>query len=207
MMNLYLKVAFLRRAKWWLIALLFLIVPIEGRADVAKEANPSVFSQKEAVSNQFLSFNLFGLTYTYEHAFTPKATVLFSGGASYTLGDTWSREIYAGYSNTRFYHLLSAYLAVEPRYYYNLEKRSRMEKQTAGNSGGYLSVEALYGFPLAVSRNIDTSHILSVTPYWGFRRVWNHFLLDVSGGLGLLATSDGDAYLNLAFRLGLGYKF
>lgn len=130
MMNLPLNIAFFRKTEWRLITLMFLIFPVEGRADVVKETDPSVFNQKEAVSNQYLSFNLFGLTYTYEHALTPKATVLLSGGASYTLGDTWSREIYAGYSNTRFYHLLSAYLAVEPRYYYNLEKRSRMEMPT-----------------------------------------------------------------------------
>lgn len=207
MMNLPLNIAFFRKTEWRLITLLFLILPLEGRADIVKETDPSVFKQKKAVSNQFLNFNLFGLTYTYERAFTPKATVLFSGGASYTFGNAWGRDMNLDYSGTRVYHLLAAYLAVEPRYYYNLERRSQMEKRTVGNSGGYLSVELLYGFPLAVSHQVETSHIFGVTPYWGFRRVWNHFLLDVSGGLGLLAASDGDAYLNLAFRLGLGYKF
>lgn len=103
--------------------------------------------------------------------------------------------------------LVTGDLAIEPRFYYNLKKRHRNGKRTWGNSGGYLSACFGYSFPIAISSGVKTAHIYVITPYWGFRRVWKHFLFDLSGGAGYIKSSNGNSAIYPTVRIGLGYRF
>ena len=109
--------------------------------------------------------------------------------------------------DTKDYHLVTGDLAIEPRFYYNLKKRHRNGKRTWGNSGGYLSVNFGYSFPITITSGVKAAHIYVITPYWGFRRVWKHFLFDLSGGVGYIGSSNGTSAVYPGLRIGLGYRF
>ncbi|WP_158712778.1 hypothetical protein [Parabacteroides pacaensis] len=168
-----------------------------------------VFYQDRTVSNHSLTVGLLGLNYTYEYAFSPRGTIQFSAAAGYTYGETWGLEMKKDRLNftTKDYHLFSGSIRVEPRFYYNLQKRHRKEKRTWSNSGGYLSTEFAYNFPIAITHGVKATSVYSIIPYWGFRRVWNHFLLDLAGGVGYLGTFNGQSAVAISLRLGIGYKF
>lgn len=161
-------------------------------------------------SNHSLTLNLFGLNYNCEYAFAPKATVLFSAGTSFGFGQLWGLDFDRDNGlqlTTKNYKILSGALAVEPRYYYNLAKRSRKGKRTFCNSGAYISGEFSYAFPIAITNNVRAAHVFAITPYWGFRRVWNHFLFDLAGGVSCLMSTNGSNVIWPSLRIGLGYKF
>ena len=167
-------------------------------------------SQNTTVSNHSLCLNILGLTYIYEYAFSPKGTIQFKTGASYSFGRVLRLKLDQEYNlefTTKDYHLLTGFLAVEPRFYYNIGKRHKKGKRTCSNSGAYISSELIYEFPIAITEGVKTVQIYSITPYWGFRRVWNHFLLDFSGGIGYVVASNGESFVRPALRLSLGYIF
>ena len=64
-----------------------------------------------------------------------------------------------------------------------------------------------YSFPIAITSGWEAAHIYNVTPYWGFRRVWKHFLFDLAGGVGYFRSSNGYSGIYPTFRIGLGYRF
>lgn len=177
---------------------------------LAAKGDEKISGQDQTVANHSLTLNFLGLNYNYEQPVSPKATLVFSTGFGYTFG----RLIGIGMDNYggltlvhKDYHLLTGALSVEPRYYYNLQKRRRKEKRTFGNSGGYLSAELAYLFPMAVSGGVHSAQLLSVTPYWGFRRVWRHFLFELAGGVSYRVATNGETSVLPALRVGLGYKF
>lgn len=176
----------------------------------AADKYPS-YNQDHTVSNHSLMLNLLGLTYSYEQALSRRTTIQFSAGAAYSFGQILGIDFDRDYGlelTTRDYHLVRGIITAEPRFYYNLPKRFRKEKNTCGNSGGYLSVELGYSFPIAVSSGIEGASLYSMTPYWGFRRVWwKHFLFDLSGGLSFMASSNKTQAIFPTLRLGLGYRF
>lgn len=84
---------------------------------------------------------------------------------------------------------VAPYIQEELRYYYNLPKRIRKNKNISGNSGNYVSALALYGLtPIGKTCNYTTIDGLTLAPTWGFQRTYK------SG-------------FNLALNIGYGYNF
>ena len=90
------------------------------------------------------------------------------------------------YDNTGF--ILQPILSIEPRYYYNLEKRKSRGNKTSKNSGNYLSLKTSYHpdwFVLNLDENITKIPDLSIIPTWGIRRqINNNFNFETGVGLG-----------------------
>ena len=75
------------------------------------------------------------------------------------------------------------------RYYYNLVKRVRKNKNISGNSGNYISLLAIYGLtPIGKTYSYTDLDGLTLAPTWGFQRTYK------SG-------------FNLSLNLGYGYNF
>lgn len=187
---------------------LMLTLPVYADTPDGKKKDKS--AQSRAISGHSIELNGIGLSYSYEHAFAPRGTVIFSAGSSYAYGQALGLEMNSTngiYFTTKDYHLITGNISVEPRFYYNLQKRHRKDKRTLGNSGGYLAVNMGYSFPVAITSGLEAAQIYTVIPYWGFRRVWKHFLLDVAGGIGYIGLSNGYSGIHPAFRIGLGYRF
>ncbi|TDW48935.1 hypothetical protein EV144_103455 [Flavobacterium sp. 270] len=85
--------------------------------------------------------------------------------------------------------ILQPVITVEPRYYYNLEKRNANGKKTAHNSGNYLSLRTSYHpdwFVINLDDDITKTADLSIIPTWGMKRsIGNHFTYEAGAGLGL----------------------
>lgn len=167
-------------------------------------------AQSTTVSGHSILLNGIGLAYSYEYAFAPRATLIFSAGSSYSYGKLLGLEMDSDngfYFSTKDYHLVTGDIAIEPRFYYNLQKRHRKDKRTFGNSGGYLSVNFGYSFPIAITNGWKAASIYTITPYWGFRRVWKHFLFDLAGGVGYNGSTNGTSSIRPTLKIGLGYRF
>ncbi len=113
-------------------------------------------------------------------------------------------------------------VSLEPRFYYNLQKRASKGKQTTGNSGNFISLNGGYTPGLAIkSSNADIDASVHIIPTWGFRRnIGTSFNYDIAFGIGYRATFEeytpyygtetihktthGVAY---SIRFGIGYKF
>ena len=155
------------------------------------QKRPDASAQFQTVSGHSISLNGIGLAYSYEYAFAPKGTVIFSAGASYAFERTWQlkmeslREFHIA---TKDYHLVTGDLAIEPRFYYNLKKRHRNGKRTWGNSGGYLSACFGYSFSNSHQQRSKNSAYICYHPILGistrmetfsFRSIWRSRLYKV----------------------------
>ncbi|GGZ43355.1 DUF3575 domain-containing protein [Mesonia mobilis] len=111
---------------------------------------------------------------------------------------------------------------VEPRWYFNLKKRLREDRNISKNSGNFLSLNVAFtpnSFTIFDNSDYDVETInqLSVIPTWGMRRTyWEHFTLETGAGLGYVRSFQSDDYylnpdkehlvgLKIYFRL--GYTF
>ncbi len=119
------------------------------------------------------------------------------------------------YDSTGF--LLAPVLTVEPRFYYNINKRESKQKRIDGNSANFLSFRISYHPDWFVISNQDVNVVsdISFIPSWGIRRnLGKHFNYEAGAGIGyryIFAKNAGynenesEVALNLILRI--GYKF
>jgi len=90
------------------------------------------------------------------------------------------------YDGTGF--ILQPVLTLEPRYYYNLEKRNSKGKKITNNSGNYISIRTSYHpdwFVINLADNVTKTADLAVVPTWGLKRsIGNHFTYETAAGFG-----------------------
>ena len=109
-------------------------------------------------------------------------------------------------------------ITIEPRWYYNLNKRVSKSRRIDGNSGNFISIKTTY-HPDLVIGSIDDNHNfisdISIIPTWGIRRnVGNHFTYETGIGLGYVHFfEEENVYLKynngiaLNLHLRIGYRF
>ena len=120
------------------------------------------------------------------------------------------------YSEVAF--LMGSVITLEPRFYYNLERRVRKSRSIEGNSGNYFSLKtSTHPNLLNISSNDNVKIVadVSIIPSWGIRRnVGQHFTYETAFGVGYgvyygkyakLIQDKGDVAINLNFKL--GYRF
>lgn len=76
---------------------------------------------------------------------------------------------------------------VEPRYYYSLNRRTRLKKRTAWNSGNYLSLNLGYelGTFSITSKDTEVFSSVHLIPMYGFRRnIGAKFNFEMAFGIG-----------------------
>ncbi|WP_081212456.1 hypothetical protein [Salegentibacter sediminis] len=115
-------------------------------------------------------------------------------------------------------YVITPVISLEPRWYYNLNKRLEKSRRIDGNSGNFLSLKTAYHPDWFVISNYDEISIISdisIIPTWGIRRhLGSHFTYETGIGLGyryIFAKQAGylentsEAALNLHLRI--GYRF
>ena len=102
-------------------------------------------------------------------------------------------------------------VTLEPRFYYNLGRRAKLNKKTSNNSANFFSLKTSYGSDLFIISNYDLvvdDHITAI-PKYGIRRSFGKsFEFEFSAGIGYgynLESKISDAVLDLGFRI--GYRF
>lgn len=118
-------------------------------------------------------------------------------------------------SLTKF--IMRPVFTIEPRYYYNLKKRSSELKSIANNSGSFISLNISYHPDSFIIPN--KSSILSgifAAPTWGIRRnLGNHFNYESAIGLGYgyitekanINSYHHPTFFTLNTHLRIGYRF
>ncbi len=116
------------------------------------------------------------------------------------------------------YYVLAPVITVEPRWYYNLEKRNKKGKNILKNSGNFVGLKLSYHpdwFTISNDDEVSITNQISLIPKWGIKRtLGNHFTYEVGIGLGYqyyfyndddYYDSYGEAAVDLLLRI--GYTF
>ncbi|MCL5247654.1 hypothetical protein M4I21_17690 [Cellulophaga sp. 20_2_10] len=115
-------------------------------------------------------------------------------------------------------YLITPVIRLEPRWYYNLNKRLAKSKNISGNSGNFLTLQTSYNpnwFVISNYDNVEVADQISIIPTWGIKRNFgSHFTYETGIGIGyryIFAKSVGylenedEVALNLHLRV--GYRF
>ncbi len=133
-------------------------------------------------------------------------------------GFSWSG---GGYFDSSTRWAVIPYLILEPRYYYNLNRRNQKGKRIDGNSGNYLSIFSCFqpgiGFK---SDNVRINPGIYFIPMYGLKRnIGQRFNFEAAFGVGYgwgfekYTDFYGESYRHTAsgvltnFRLAIGYMF
>jgi len=123
-----------------------------------------------------------------------------------------------GGSNKKTSFLFVPSITLEPRWYYNLNKRKSKSKNIENNSGNFVTLKTTFipdWFLVSNDDDITVVNQLSIIPKWGMRRnIGKHFNYELGFGIGYrylfyksagYAENDGEVAVDLHVRI--GYKF
>ena len=137
--------------------------------------------------------------------------------------DLWTYKTYENYnlSEEKKGSFLAPNITIEPRWYYNIEKRGRKGKNTSHNSANFATISFRY-FPDAFTIGSHPDYIsipnqISITPKWGIRRsiAESNFNYELAFGVGYLGylsdeksniNDNIDVYIDAHIRLGYTFK-
>ncbi len=116
--------------------------------------------------------------------------------------------------------LLTPVLRVEPRWYYNLNRRVAKSRDIKANSGNFVALQMSFypdWFVIAKEDNITVFNQISIIPTWGIRRtLGKHFDYEAGIGIGYayafekkigIYTYEGDSGAVANIHLRIGYHF
>jgi hypothetical protein len=95
--------------------------------------------------------------------------------------------------------LIVPYLTLEPRWYYGLDRRKRLEKKTYKKNSNYVSLATSYissKTPVANNGDFDVASAITIIPKYGIRRAFaKHFNYEFLAGVGyqynIFSSSNG----------------
>jgi hypothetical protein len=157
-----------------------------------------------------VAFGLLSLSYQNEARLDRKMTLRSEIG----LATGSSVRDYNGQKETSF--LIVPFLNLEPRWYYSLDRRNRLEKNTKNNSSNYFSLLTSFvssKTTLVNTKDFETASFITVTPEYGFRRsTGKHFYWEGSAGIGYkhnffdkshtYATDKNEMYIDVQYKFG-----
>ncbi len=160
----------------------------------------TIFSQTDRVQNiHSVKLTIGGISYSYEKAIVAESAVNFelmlagAFGSDFLHGDYW---------------LVAPVLMIEPRLYYNYNKRTIKGKRVINNAANYLSLSLDYQFGFGIGENAASYAHFSVVSKWGLRRaLGNHFYFEGAAGPGVMATSPDNWSPFIGIDLKFGYVF
>jgi len=95
----------------------------------------------------------------------------------------WGRDYY-----NKIGFLMTPVITLEPRFYYNLNKRNAKSKDITKNSGNYFSLQTGYHpnwFVISNYKDVSIISDISIIPSWGIRRnLGMHFNYEIGIGFG-----------------------
>lgn len=115
-------------------------------------------------------------------------------------------------------YLLAPVIRLEPRWYYNLDKRVSKSRSISGNAGNFLALQTSYHpnwFTISNYDNVEVVNQVSIIPTWGIKRnIGKYFNYETGIGIGYayyFAKSAGylenEGYAAVNLNLRIGYRF
>ena len=149
-----------------------------------------------------LKVGLVGVWYSHERKLAPQATLNLEAG----FDAAFNSSAFTDGASLDFG--LVPTLRIEPRYYYNLQKRHEKKKRTRNYAANFLALSVMGNPNLVIpdpTPGVEPS--LQITPKWGLRRsLTNNFVFEAAIGYGLYMAQfefGGSPKLDLRF----GYIF
>ncbi|WP_422107934.1 hypothetical protein [Winogradskyella sp.] len=109
-------------------------------------------------------------------------------------------------------------LTLEPRWYYNLNKRAAKKRRIDGNSGNFISIKTTYHPDVVIGSladNVTFISDISIIPTWGIRRnIGKYFNYETGIGVGyvhyfeednVILTEESGVAINLHLRIGFRF--
>lgn len=127
----------------------------------------------------------------------------------------WETTFYDNYNQ---FFLLTPVFVLEPRLYYNLNKRLNKNKNIDKNSGNFIAIKTSYHpdwFIVGKDENIAIVSDFSIIPTWGIRRnIGKYFNYETGIGVGYSHTfaqkagySKNKSEIEMNMHLRIGYQF
>lgn len=163
-------------------------------------------SSPRTESNHSASVGIVGVNYAYEFPLGRKVTVVGRIGL-YTENFTLlaNKKL-----NDMLIIVINPTIDIEPRFYYNLDRRARNGRNTTKNTASFaaLQIKAVLPHVWSSDNHSESDGLILVSPLWGLRRVWNeHWLFEFAAGASLFQR-DVDRWEWLpALNLRFGYSF
>lgn len=121
-------------------------------------------------------------------------------------------------TNDKEYNYMIPSINLEPRWYYNIEKRSEKGKNISNNSANFLTVSVEYlsgGLAVGKDNGLKRPEILTVIPKWGIRRsiAQSNFNYELGAGIGYqgyIANNEdmkSDSSVGVDLHIRIGYAF
>lgn len=112
--------------------------------------------------------------------------------------------------------LILPYVNMEPRWFYGLDRRSRLGKNTKNNSSNYFSLLTSYYFSQATivnTKDFEVAPLFQIIPEYGFRRsIGKHFFSEASAGVGFrhnffdksytYTIDENETVIDIQFKIG-----
>lgn len=170
-------------------------------------ASPA-FAQEAAVTTNPIEIQtgFFGIWLNKEYKLSDQIALRTEVGLD---ADIWKRHS-VGFA-------LVPVFTAEPRWYYNLKRRSQKGKKTTDNYGNFLSLKSSFHPDLFVISNYSDAIVpnLSIVPTWGIRRpISESFSFEAGIGMGYIfrffktigfSSNEGELAANIHLRF--GYRF
>ena len=169
-----------------------------------------ILKAQETENTLNAKIGLLGASLGYEQKLNEKFTL--NAEYEYALG------FFGGYYNdNKVSYVGSSCLSLEPRYYYNLEKRHEKGKETAHNAGNFIGLDFSYIPDWLTSSDADDVEIyksFSIIPRYGIRRnLGKNINFESAFGIGY-RWSEKDKYTNesnngvaISLSIKVGYVF
>ncbi len=164
------------------------------------------YSQNVEKNITGVQFGLFGLELYNESRIGEKLALRSQLGLN-------SGGFWAGSSYKKPGFVIAPSINLEPKYYYNINKRSAKGKNIKNNSANYISIQAVYipnWFVISNYDNVEVSNQISLIPTFGIRRNFGkNFNYEFKVGYGynflLEDNTSGSGTIDLGFKI--GYDF
>lgn len=163
----------------------------------------SSFAQEQKLTQNIFRINLINPAIEYEQAIFKNSiyTTRLGWGLSAPYPNLESGTLQSGWA-----YMLTPYINSEYKWLYNLQRRSKMDKNTQQNSGNYVGCRLEYRGK-ATNTNIAriADNDFSIGPMWGVQRALGklNLLIDV-GGIYYLDTKGNNGIIySIHLRLGL----
>lgn len=161
-------------------------------------------TQMKLESISTVKVGLLGSWLAYEQPVTDK--ILINAEIGYEFG------IYRNFLSNGTQFLATSTLSIEPRYYYNLEKRAAAGKNNSLNAGGYLAIEiqaapdwGTYSTDSSIS-DVSIRKSALILPKIGLKRALGKYVtFEFAGGLGYQINMGTDNTPAIGLDLKFGF--
>lgn len=194
------------------IIIILVVLPSFSQENTTKKNEKSIFG----IQTGFL-----GVWVHNETELSPQWILRSEAGLNIGFGGGGSYNQFSNAIGVTEGGVVVASISLEPRFYYNLEKRRQNGKNVYGNSANFIALYTNY-YPglliTAQNRNkVAYTQQISFIPYWAIKRTFKrHFTYEAGVGLGYLhnLSVKGRGYNNfdknsllIHLHLRIGYTF